>query len=386
MQTIRISRVVSCAVMAIAAVGCASGVPRKGAPAPGMIVAPMAATADDDGLEWYDVQCLVVEGAAWPDAVAAYRRLPDRAEGVVRAPVWELAQHSSGLRVRFVTNAREISLRWTLRESRIALDHMPASGVSGFDLYARDGAVWRWAGLARPIGGAETSTRILKNIPPEPHEYLLYFPLYNGVTSVAIGIDADATMRSVSAAAERPIVFYGTSITQGASASRAGMTYPAQLARRLDAPFINLGFASNGTMDLEMAQLMAEIDAAAYVIDCLPNMGPDDVRTRAPLFLATLRNARPDTPIVLIESIVPRNAWLLPWQRQAAIANNDALREIYSALHDDAAYYVPSTDLFGDSTESAVDGLHPSDLGFSAMADALEPALRKALRRATAGR
>jgi lysophospholipase L1-like esterase len=342
------------------------------------------ATADQGNLLWYDLRALAVEGAAWPDAAAEFRRLPDLAQGLVREPVWDLSQHSSGLRVRFITDAHEISLRWTLRDARIALDHMPASGVSGFDLYARDGGTWRWAGLARPAETGDTSTRILKNIPAEPHEYLLYFPLYNGVTSVAIGVNADAAMHAVPAQSGRPLVFYGTSITQGASASRPGMTYPAQLARRLDVPFINLGFAGNGTMDLDMAELLAEIDASAYVIDCLPNMDKDGVALRARPFLEALRHVRPDTPIILVESIVPRNAWFLPWQQQAAADNTKSLHDIVDRLDAHTrrhVFWVSNEFLSGPTSDSAVDGLHPTDLGFVYMADALEPVLLKALRR-----
>ena len=382
MRTTFTSRLVTFGVASIAIAGCVSVGPRDRAALSGVAVAPIAAAVDEGGLLWYDVHAMAVEGAGWPDAAAAYRRLPDRAEGLVRPAVWDLSQHSSGLRVRFITDATEISLHWKLRDPRIAFEHMTASGVSGFDLYARDGATWQWAGLARPLGGVETSTRILKNIPAEPHEYLLCFPLYNGVTSVAIGVNADATMHAVPAESARPVVFYGTSITQGASASRPGMTYPAQLGRRLGVPFINLGFASNGTMDLELAELMAELDASVYVIDCLPNMGPDDVRAKGPAFVAALRRARPNTPIVLVESIVPRNAWLLPAQQQAADENNRALQEVYGAIHDNAIYYLPSDRLLGDTTESAVDGIHPSDIGFTNITDAMEPILRKALRHA----
>jgi len=85
----------------------------------------------------------------------------------------------------------------------------------------------------------------------------------------------------------------------------AGMAYPAILGRRLDRPTLNLGFSGNGTMDLEVAALLAELDAAVYVIDCLPNMNASAVAERTEPMVRRLRSARPKAPIVLVEDRTP---------------------------------------------------------------------------------
>src|ERR1017187_7975974 len=136
-------------------------------------------------------------------------------------------------------------------------------------------------------------------------EYLLYLPLYNGVEEVKIGVPPEAKFESAlpRPAGLKPIVFYGTSIVQGGCASRPGMAYPAILGRRLDRPQINLGFSGNAWSEPEVAQLLAELDPAAYVLDPLPNMKEEWVVPRLARFVEILRGAHPKTPIVLVENV-----------------------------------------------------------------------------------
>src|SRR5205823_11246646 len=96
------------------------------------------------------------------------------------------------------------------------------------------------------------------------------------------------------ASRRKPVVFYGTSITQGGCASRPGMVHTAILGRRLDRPVINLGFSGNGKMEPELAALLAELDPAVYVLDCLPNLNAQEIRERVGPFVRTLRQARPE--------------------------------------------------------------------------------------------
>ena len=162
------------------------------------------------------------------------------------------------------------------------MPHMPATGVSGLDLYVRDMGVWRWIANGRP-GGQHTESLLADNIPDGRHEFMVYLPLYNGLESLEIGVAPSATLAkgpARPAGKDRPILFYGTSITHGGCASRTGMAYPSILSRRLDMPIINLGFSGNGKMEPELGVLLAEVDAAAYVLDCVSNMTPEQVVER----------------------------------------------------------------------------------------------------------
>jgi lysophospholipase L1-like esterase len=173
---------------------------------------------------------------------------------------------------------------------------------------------------------------------------------------------------------------YGTSIVQGGCASRPGMAYPAIVGRRLDRHVINLGFSGNGPMRPELAPLLAEIDASIYVIDSLPNMNDEQVRHRTEPFVRTLRAARPETPIVLVENIIYQNTLAgAPGRHEA---KNAELRAAFARLRESGVehlHLIPADDLIGHDMEAAVDGTHLTDLGFTRFADAIAPQLRSLL-------
>ncbi len=249
--------------------------------------------------------------------------------------MWGLSQHSAGLCVRFVTDAANIQARWTVTSDRLAMPHMPATGVSGLDLYVKVDGRWRWLAVGQPRQAPDQHGPIGRaTCRRSSREYLLYLPLYNGVSSVEIGMPAGAKLAvAPPRGRSKPIVFYGTSITQGGCASRPGMVHTAILGRRLDCPVINLGFSGNGKMEPEMAALLAELDPAVYVLDCLPNLTPAETAERVEPFVQTLRKARPQTPIVLVEDRNYTNAFLVASRRERNEGNHAALRAAASAAH-----------------------------------------------------
>lgn len=347
---------------------------------------PAAAVKDADGNRlWYDLSQLDIEGKGWADTEAFYDRLPAKAKGVVTDSVWGLSKDSAGLCARFVTDADAINARWTLNSNGLAMPHMPATGVSGLDLYVNDNGVWRWIGAGRPDKTSANEATLASGIPAGLHEYMLYLPLYNGVSAVELGLPVTAILAKAPPRAperSKPIVFYGTSITQGGCASRPGMAYSAILGRRLGYPVINLGFSGSGRMEMAMEELLAELDAAVYVLDCLPNMNPALIDERLELFVVALRKARPDTPIVLVENIRYQAGAFLPAPRQSYESKNKALRAAYDRLTAQGVAgltYVPCDALLGDDGEATVDGTHMTDLGFQRYSDALEPILRAVL-------
>ncbi len=341
-------------------------------------------TNAESQLRWLDAKELCIEGKGWSDTKQFYDRLPAKADGVVREPVWNLSKDSAGICVRFVTDATEISARWTLRKEKLAMPHMAASGVSGVDLYVRHEGKWLWLGAARPESSLTNEHRLTTGMTPQPRECLLYLPLYNGVEKVEIGVPTEAKCELPPSRPEKmkPIVFYGTSIVQGGCASRPGMAYPAILGRRLDRTTINLGFSGSALCEPEVATLLAELDPAVYVLDPLPNMKPDSVHERMSAFLAKLREAHPKTPIVLVEHIEVGDAQVVPSRRSYA-KSNAALREIFEQrvkAGDRKLFYIRGDKLLGDDGQGTVDRVHPSDLGFMRMADVIEPVLKRAVR------
>ena len=238
---------------------------------------------NQDELVWTDARELTVEGQGWQDTAAPWDRLPARAEKTVRKAVWDLSRQSSGIAVRFVAATPRLVARWTVTSTRLAMPHMPAASVSGLDLYARDAdGRWRWVSATRPNKTTNTAN-LFRSVPVAEREYLLYLPLYNGTKQLEIGVPEGVALKrgpERPAGRRKPIVFYGTSITHGASASRPGMTHPAILGRRFDRPILNLGFSGNGRMEQAVADLLVELDPVVYVVDCLPNINAKAVTAR----------------------------------------------------------------------------------------------------------
>lgn len=348
------------------------------APAPGQL-----AHQTVEGTSWYNIRDLGLEGKAWNETKHLYDRLPREAEGNVQPMLWTLSRHSAGLRVRFRTNAGKISARWTLRSPGLSLVQMPGTGLSGLDLYFRTNGRWRWLGLGRPDKFPTTTQVLVANLPQGEREYLLYLPLYSPVESVEIGIPESASFGRVTpnrALTLKPLVFYGTSIMQGAAASRPGI--PGYSRQKTGSSDSQSGLCSNGRMDSEVVRLLAELDPAIYVIDCLPNLVTAEVPERTQALVKVLRAAQPQTPIVLVENINYEDAILEQSKRQAIREKNDALRRTFRRMVRGGGrglYYVRAGRLLDSDGEATVDGAHPNDLGFVRMANGLEPVLREIL-------
>ena len=286
--------------------------------------------------------------------------------------VWKLSKNTAGVCVRLVTDAREIHADWDGGEG---MWHMPPSGVSGIDVYERT-AAGGWTYVATGIPKKDrTVRRIVGDRPGVETEYLVFLPLYSGVTDLKLGFPVGAKVAAAAPrpAGEKPVVFYGTSVTQGGCASRAGMSHPAILARRLDREVINLGFSGSGRMEPALAELVAGIDASVYVLECLPNLTIEWVGERVDPFVRRLRRDHPTTPILLVENLaMPTEA-----------PQNAALRVVRDRLQADGIaglHYLPSGNcLHTGGEEGTVDGVHPTDLGFVRIAESYEPVLRKLL-------
>lgn len=346
------------------------------------VLASRSSRGDEPSLQWADVRDWGVEGRGFADTESYFDRLPGRAKGVVRDAVWGLSRHSAGMMVRFKTDATEIHVDYGVTSANLAMPHMPATGVSGLDLYAKDSdEKWKWVAVVAPKT-QQTKAKMVSGLAPGEREYSIYLPLYNGTEFLKIGVPSSAKFQTIAPRDKKPIVFYGTSITHGACASRPGMPHPSILGRRLNRPVINLGFSGNGRMEAEVGQFLAELDAAAYVIDCLPNMTADEVTARTEPLVKQLRAAHAQAPIILVEDRSYSGSWLITSQRERNESSRKAMKEQYRRLLDAETprlSYIDGETLLGEDRDDTTDGSHPSDLGFQRHADAFEPVLRKVL-------
>lgn len=325
--------------------------------------------AEGSTLIWYDAIDLRIEGRGWSETEGPYGRLPPHAENRVPRIVWDLGQDSSGVTVRFVTDSTEIAARW---DGGTGTGFLSVRAAAGLDLYAfRDGR-WEFCGSAYPEPTRTTRT-LAGPLKAELTKYLIYLPLRNRITRLEIGVRPESTLAPPPRARDplRPIVVYGTSITQGLSASRPGATHLAQLSRRLDREIINLGFVSAGKMEPEVVEILIELDPAFFVLDCVPNLYDKDIAERYAHFVRRIRTVRPQTPILLVGS----------GQFEREIANFE-LSRTYLALLDegiDRLFYLPGEGMLDYDRDATIDGAHPNDLGFRKMADKYEEAFREVL-------
>ena len=348
-----------------------------------ILPAPLTFAAEET-IQWYNTEDWGIEGRGWTEGMPThFGRIPTKAQGVIPDPVWYLAKQSSGLVVRFKTNSTKILVEHKVTNA-LAMPHMTAVGTSGLDLYNREAdGKWYWAGFSKPTTN-EYMMPILEGASSKEREYMLYLPLYNITESLSIGVPEGFSFEPVEPMDKKPIFYYGTSIAHGCSSSRPGMNFVAMIGRRFDRPAINFAFSGSGRMEEEMAELIAEVDAEVYVVDCLPNMTLQLVQERTEIFIRKLRQLRPDTPIVLVEDRTLSNARLLPWWEANHKNKREAFQSVYDKLTAEGMRglsYLKGDTLLGTDEEGTIDGSHPNDLGMVRMADSLEPVLRKAMER-----
>ena len=208
-------------------------------------------------------------------------------------------------------------------------------------------------------------------------------PLYNGIASFVLGIDPEAKVEALGSrksGVDKPVVFYGTSITHGGCCSRPGLAFPSVMGRDLDVPIVNLGFSGSGVMEYEMSEHLAAIDASCYVIDCVWNMEPKLMETRYEKFVRNLRAKRPDVPIVLAEGC---DVYCRTEQSQEILDRNRYVKPLYDRLLKEGwknLHFLPSEGQHADNFEGTVDGCHPNDMGMMSMAKAFGKVVKAALR------
>lgn len=336
-----------------------------------------------DSMKFYDGRSLSVIGQCHDEN--NYHRLPQKYKGVVRGPVWEESLSAAGISIRFRTNAATLRVRWDLAEKGRSWNLNPA-GADGLDLYAHTDKGWQYVNTALAKDTANEFI-LLRNSEPVYREYLLNLPLYNCVTRLSIGVNQWAEMigpKEFLLPDKKPVVYYGSSIAQGASASRPGLAYTNLLSRRLDRPFINLGFSGEGTFDSSVGQAMAEIDAALYAIDCTPNSKKEIIYERAVQLVKLLKSRRKMTPVLLIEGFYYDDAAFEKDSNSNIDAKRRELHRAYDTLVRSGIkglYYKTGDGLTGDDHEGTVDGVHPDDIGMQRFAEQMLPVISAILQK-----
>mgnify|MGYP003295292411 CR=1 FL=1 len=333
-----------------------------------------------------DASVFPVYGKVSDRTNARYERLPSSLEGVSRGPVWYLGRNSAGLFIRFRSNSTSIHARWKSTFNN-SMTHMTDTGTKGLDLYAIVGGQWRHVCSAQPQGGV-SERKIIGNMDPVEREYMLYLSLYDGVSSLEIGVDEGATLDLPAVgrpSREKPIVMYGTSILQGGCANRPGMAHTNIISRRLDREVINLGFSGNALLDMEIAELMASVeDPGLYVLDYAPNAYADMIDANGETFFRVIRDAHPDVPVIFIEDVIFPHAVFDKEILAEVTLKNEAQKRLFLKLKkagEKNIYYIAAEGMIGDDGEATVDAIHFTDLGMMRYVDHVLPTIQKALKK-----
>ncbi len=341
--------------------------------------------------KWIDVKTseqIAVNGLPWyQQNDRQFIRLPLVEKDNITPAAWWMSKCPSGARVRFKTDSSSLKLRichGMENSDRLAMWHMSSVAVSGIDLYIGPPENMTFWKTTNPQSGSEAYEHIyFENLAKKTREFTLYLPTYAELSELSIGINDDATLATPTPYQyEKPIVFYGTSITQGACAGRGANTFVSRISRQLNCDVVNLGFSGSGCGEPIMAELMSQIDASIYVIDSVANMNTKIMQERYENLIGLLRKNKPETPIVLMTKI--HFAYEVePAQAQEYIEQHKPLFETYEKMKAagdkniylfDAGAIIPT-----GKNHPTADGIHMLDTGFEKITGQLAPSLGQIL-------
>jgi hypothetical protein len=339
-------------------------------------------------INWHQPQ--FVEGVCVLDSSNIFHRLPVSMKDSVRKPVWDLSQNTAGEFIHFKTSATEITVRYTLANNNFSMAHMPSTGVSGLDLFAVDvNGNWNWAPGRYHFG--DTCSYTFKNLFLEKNQtkvsdFYLSLPLYNSVKWLSIGVNENDSFAFAEKRKEKPIVAYGTSILQGGVASRPGMAWTNILQRNIDRTVINLGFSGNGRFERPVFDLMAKVDAAMYILDCMPNLSKgyslEEIKNRLIYGMNKLRERNKNIPVLFVEHADGNPSFFMDASRLNEFHKSSMMiAKIFEDFKSSGIknIYLLTEKEIGFDINSTVDGAHPNDYGMLQYAIAYEKKIREIL-------
>ena len=260
------------------------------------------------------------------------------------------------------------------------LNHMPRAGSAGFDLYRGSGAdICHHRTIQPNRDQKQLEIMMVEGTAKQMTDWTIFLPLYGSASKIEVGLAPGAKIEAPTPQAiTKPVLFYGSSITQGGCASRPGNAYTTMLCRAMDAPQINLGFSGSGKGEIAVARAIAGLELAAFVMDYDHNAPTPEYlkQTHEPFFKA-IREKQPDLPIIIMSKCNFYGS-------RDDIARRDIIRQTYenaAKAGDKHVWFIDGEILFGKEDRDActVDGCHPNDLGFYRMYKTALPVLKEAV-------
>ena len=326
-----------------------------------------------------DADMLTITGKTMSTS-SPYHRIDTTVVTGISSSENQQARCSAGLAVAFTTNSSFIDLhpvyKWEHKK-----DNMTGIAAAGFDLYIKEDNKWVYASTGAPKVRDSIFT-IVANMDTTEKECLLYLPIYSELEILKIGVQADASIKGTPNPFTLKTVFFGSSFTQGTSASRPGMSYPMQLQRSLNLDVCNLGFSGNSKLQPYFAEMIAGIDADAFVLDAFSNPNEKMIRERLIPFLDIIIQRHKTIPIIFVETIHRGNTNFNLKSRDHETRKRKAARELMAGLVQKYknVYFISNPLPKEASDDTSADGVHPSDLGYYRWSKTLGSKLQEILR------
>ena len=314
-----------------------------------------------EAYDWHDGLTLGLEGRGFAKEAEPYTRLPVRFQSKVTEKVWGLSRTTIGFNARFVTDSNEVVVRWQVKPESVPIMYMTPACSAGIDVFARTGTnAWRHISCGAPTfksGEGELRLPWTKG-----DECLIYLPVRTRPSAFSVGVKKGRSFeRPPAHMTDRPVVIYGTSIVNGGSASRPGLIFTSVMGRLADVEVVNLGFSGAAKMELPMADLVAEIDASLYILDCEHNMSLQVCRENFEPFVRRFKELRPDTPVLVCGGCTER-----PEPLGVELITTEVLKKLRAENPEKWAnwHFLSGVDQLPKTDDCTHDHCHPNDLGF----------------------
>ncbi len=313
-----------------------------------------------------------------PKQEEVFRRLPEEIAKNSNEGVYYVSRNTPGGRVRFSTNSRYVAIKADMYNVEL-VNRMAMAGTAGFDLYEVRGDKYKYIETYLPPIDTKDGFESVIYLPDSKERtFEIYFPIYSGVKNLYIGLQETATLKEAHDYTNtKPILFYGSSVTHGACATRPGLAYPAMVERKLDTDVLNLGFSGSCHAEQILVDYMTTLDFSAFVSEYDYNEETaEELEKRHYNMYSTFRKAHPDIPIILMS----RPSFDI--EKPEYVKMRDVVKDSYEKAvksGDNNVYFLDGEFLYDGSDDCSSDNIHPNDLGFSRISEKIVNILKEVL-------
>ena len=306
-----------------------------------------------------------------------FRRMPEEVAKSVSEGVYCLHTHAAGGRVRFITDSPYVAIKTEYTPSKMS--HFALTGSAGYDMYSEYDGESRYEGTFVPPFDVVHGYESVKDFPEQKERIVtINFPLYSSVSKLYVGLKEGSVLKEAPEyKIEKPIIYYGSSITQGGCASKPGSSYQSILSRRFNCNYINLGFSGNAKGEKEITDYIKGLDMSIFVMDYDHNApSTEHLKATHQKMFQAIRSAQPNLPIL----IMTRPKYYLTTEEKM---RHEIIYNTYTTAKeqgDKKVYFLSGRQLMKIALDNGtVDNCHPTDSGFFSMACAIEEVFKEIL-------